>query len=87
MGRIQAGNEQFVNVLFIVPLVIDKHGYRFKIFTLVSEIHENIHLSNEVVFLWNRTLAVFVDKLSSTTVYFIMMKSTVVNESLSTNAT
>ena len=28
-------------------------------------------LSNEVVFLWNRTLVAFVDKLSSTTVDFI----------------
>ena len=24
--------------------MIDIHGHRFKVFTLVSEIHENIHL-------------------------------------------
>ena len=39
--RIQVGNGQFVNVLFIIPIVIDIHGHRFEIFTLVSEIHEN----------------------------------------------
>ena len=38
---IQIGNGQFISVLFIILIVIDKHGHRFKIFTLVSEIHEN----------------------------------------------
>ena len=42
--RIQVGNEQFVSVLFIIPIVIDIHGHRFKIFTLVSEMHENVDL-------------------------------------------
>ena len=42
--RIQVGNGQFVSVLFIIPKVIDKHGHRFEIFTLVSEIHENVDL-------------------------------------------
>ena len=40
--RIQVGNGQYISVLFIIPIVIDIHGHRFKIFTLVSEIHENI---------------------------------------------
>ena len=31
-------------VLFIIPILIDIHGHRFEIFTLVSEIHENIDL-------------------------------------------
>ena len=44
MPRIQVGNGQFVSVLFIIPNVIDIHGHRFKIFTLVSEIHENVDL-------------------------------------------
>ena len=35
------GNGQFISVLFIIPIV---HGHIFKIFTLVSEIHENIDL-------------------------------------------
>ena len=42
--RIQVGNGQYVNVLFIIPVVIDIHSHRFEIFTLVSEIHENIDL-------------------------------------------
>ena len=42
--RIQVGNGQFVSVLFIILIVIDIHGHRFKVFMLVLEIHENIHL-------------------------------------------
>ena len=42
--RIQVGNGQFVIVLVIPPIVIDIHGHRFKIFTLVSEMHENVDL-------------------------------------------
>ena len=41
---IQIGNEQYVSVLFIIPVIIDIHGHRFEIFTLVSEIHKNIVL-------------------------------------------
>ena len=33
-----------LSVLFTIPIVIDIHGHRFEIFTLVSEIHENIDL-------------------------------------------
>ena len=42
--RIQVGNGQRVSVLFIIPVTIDIHGYRFEIYTLVSEIHENVDL-------------------------------------------
>ena len=42
--RIQVGNGQFVSVLFIIPVIIDAHGHRFEIYTLVSEIHENVDL-------------------------------------------
>ena len=42
--RIQVGNGQYVNVLFIIPIVIDIHGHRFEIFTLVTEIHVNVDL-------------------------------------------
>ena len=42
--RIQVGNSQCVSVLFIIPVIIDVHGHRFKIYTLVSEIHKNIDL-------------------------------------------
>ena len=42
--RSQVGNGQYVSVLFVIPVIIDIHRNRFKIFTLVSEIHDNIDL-------------------------------------------
>ena len=42
--RIQLGNGQLVSALFIISLIIDMHRHRFKIYTVVSEIHENIDL-------------------------------------------
>ena len=33
-----------VSVLFIIPVIIDIHGHRLEIYTLVSEIHENVDL-------------------------------------------
>ena len=44
MQTIQVENGQFVSVFFIIPVVTDIHGHRFKIFTLLSEIHENVDL-------------------------------------------
>ena len=41
---IQVGNGQYVSVLFIIPIVIDIHGHRCEIFTLVLENHENVDL-------------------------------------------
>ena len=38
------GNGQYVSVLFVIPVIIDIHGHRFEIFTLVSEIHDSIDL-------------------------------------------
>ena len=38
------GNGQYVSVLFVIPVVMDVHGHRFKIFTLVSKIHDNVDL-------------------------------------------
>ena len=43
--RIQVENGQYVSVLFIIPVIIDIHGLRFEIFTLVSEIHDNVDLA------------------------------------------
>ena len=40
----QVGNGQFVSVLFIIPVIIDVHGHRFEIYTLVLEIHKNVDL-------------------------------------------
>ena len=42
--RIQVGNRQYVGVLFIIPVIVDVQGHRFQIYTLVSEIHENVDL-------------------------------------------
>ena len=42
--KIQVGNGQWVSVLFIIPVIIEVHGHRFEIYTLVSEIHENVDL-------------------------------------------
>ena len=44
MQRMQVGNGQCVSVLFIISVIVDIHGHRFKIYTLVSEIHENVDL-------------------------------------------
>ena len=40
--RIQVGNGQCISVLFIIPVIVDIHRQRFEIYTLVSEIHENV---------------------------------------------
>ena len=42
--RIQVANVQYVAVLFIIPVIIKVHGHIFKLFTLVSEIHDNVDL-------------------------------------------
>ena len=42
--RIQVGNGQFISMLFIIPVIVAKHRQRFEIYTLVSEIHENVDL-------------------------------------------
>ena len=42
--RIQVRNGQYVSVLFVIPIIIDIHGHRFEVYTLVSEIHKNIDI-------------------------------------------
>ena len=44
MQRIQAGNGQYVGVLFVIPVITNIHRHRFEIYTLVSEIYENVDL-------------------------------------------
>ena len=41
---IQVGNGQYVGVLFVIPIIMTIQKHRFEIFTLVSEIHENVDL-------------------------------------------
>ena len=33
-----------MSVLFVILIIINIHGHRFKIYTLVSEIHENVDI-------------------------------------------
>ena len=42
--RIQVGNRQYVSILFVIPIIVDIHGHRFEVYTLVSEIHKNVDL-------------------------------------------
>ena len=42
--RIQVGSCQSVGVLCIILVTVDIHGHRCEIYTLVSEIHENVDL-------------------------------------------
>ena len=42
--RVQVGNGQCAGVLFIIPVIVDIHGHRFEIYSLVSEIHKNVDL-------------------------------------------
>ena len=42
--RIKVGNGQYIGVLFIIPVILTIQNHRFEIFTLVSEIHENVNL-------------------------------------------
>ena len=42
--RIQVGNRQYVGVLFVIAVIMTIQKHRFEIFTLVSEIHENVDL-------------------------------------------
>ena len=42
--RVQVGNGQYVAVLFVIPVIVDVHGHKFEVFTLVSEIHDNVDL-------------------------------------------
>ena len=41
--KIQVRNGQYVGVLSVILVIIDIHVHRFEIYTLVSEIHENMN--------------------------------------------
>ena len=42
--RIQVGNGQYVGVLFVIPLIVEICGHRLEVFTLVSEIFDNVDM-------------------------------------------
>ena len=44
MRRIQVGNGQYVGVSFVIPVIVEIHGHRMEVFTLVSEIFDNIDM-------------------------------------------
>ena len=42
--RIQVGNGQYVGVLFVIPVIVEIDKYRLEVFTLVSEIFDNVDM-------------------------------------------
>ena len=42
--RIQVGNGQYVSIYFVITIIVDIHGHRFEVYTLVSEIHKHVDL-------------------------------------------
>ena len=42
--RIQVGNGQYVGVLFVIPVILTIRKHRFEVFTLVSEVIENVDM-------------------------------------------
>ena len=42
--RIQVSNGQYVGILLVMPSILTLQEHRFEVFTLVSEIHENVDL-------------------------------------------
>ena len=42
--RIQVENGQYVGVLFVIPVIIEICGHRLEVFTLVSEIFDNVDM-------------------------------------------
>ena len=44
MQRIQVGNGQYVEVLFVIPVIVEINKHRLEVFTLVSEIFDNVDM-------------------------------------------
>ena len=42
--RIQVGNGQYVGVLFVIPVIVEINKHRLEVFTLVSEIFDNVNM-------------------------------------------
>ena len=42
--RIQVGNGQFVGELFVIPVIVEINKHRLEVFTLVSEIFDNVDM-------------------------------------------
>ena len=46
--RIQVGNGQYVGVLFLIPVIVEICSHRLELFTLVSEIFDNVDMVLEI---------------------------------------
>ena len=44
MQRIWVGSGQYVGVLFVIPVIVEINEHRFEVFTLVSEIFDNVDI-------------------------------------------
>ena len=44
MQRIQVGNGQYVGVLFVIMIIVEINKHRLEVFTLVSEIFDNVDM-------------------------------------------
>ena len=44
MQRIQVGNGQYVGVLFVILVIVEINGHRLEVFTLVSDIFDNVDM-------------------------------------------
>ena len=44
MQRIQVGNGQYVGVLFVILVIVEINKHRLEVFTLVSEIFDNVDM-------------------------------------------
>ena len=42
--KIQVGNGQYVGVLFVIPVIVEICNHRLEVFTLVSEIFDNVDM-------------------------------------------
>ena len=41
---IQVGNREHGSILFIIPIIITIQGYTFEIYSMASDIHDNVDL-------------------------------------------
>ena len=42
--RIRVGNDQYVGLLFVIPVIVEINTHRLEVFTLVSEIFDNVDM-------------------------------------------
>ena len=42
--RFQVGNGQYIGMLFVIPVIAEMCGHRLEVFTLVSEIFDNVDM-------------------------------------------